>query len=40
MLSPAAPHLAEQLWSQLGGQGLCMHAAWPEADPPGSSPTR
>jgi len=33
MLSPAAPHLAEQLWTRLGGAGLCMHAAWPEADP-------
>ena len=33
MLSPAAPHLAEQLWTRLGGTGLCMHAAWPEADP-------
>jgi leucyl-tRNA synthetase len=33
MLSPAAPHLAEQLWTALGGQGLCMHAAWPAADP-------
>jgi leucyl-tRNA synthetase len=33
MLSPAAPHLAEQLWSTLGGTGLCMHAAWPVADP-------
>jgi leucyl-tRNA synthetase len=33
MLSPAAPHLAEQLWAALGGRGFCMHAAWPEADP-------
>jgi leucyl-tRNA synthetase len=33
MLSPAAPHLAEQLWTRLGGQGLCMLAAWPETDP-------
>jgi leucyl-tRNA synthetase len=33
MLSPGAPHLAEQLWSQLGGEGLCMHASWPLADP-------
>jgi len=33
MLSPAAPHLAEQLWSTLGGAGLCMHAQWPEVDP-------
>jgi len=33
MLSPAAPHLAEQLWTALGGQGLCMLAHWPEVDP-------
>ena len=33
MLSPAAPHLAEQLWTSLGGQGLCMLAHWPEVDP-------
>jgi leucyl-tRNA synthetase len=33
MLSPAAPHLAEQLWATLGGQGFCMHAAWPATDP-------
>ncbi|HJU82880.1 MAG TPA: leucine--tRNA ligase [Holophagaceae bacterium] len=32
MLSPVAPHLAEQLWSQLGRPGLCMAAAWPDAD--------
>jgi leucyl-tRNA synthetase len=33
LMSPVAPHLAEQLWSQLGGAGLCMQAAWPEVDP-------
>jgi leucyl-tRNA synthetase len=33
LMSPVAPHLAEQLWHQLGNQGLCMQAAWPEADP-------
>lgn len=33
MLSPAAPHLAEQLWAHLGHEGLCMHAAWPAVDP-------
>jgi len=33
MLSPAAPHLAEQLWETLGHEGFCMHAAWPEVDP-------
>jgi leucyl-tRNA synthetase len=32
LMSPVAPHLAEQLWSQLGHGGLCMQAAWPEAD--------
>jgi len=32
LLSPVAPHVAEQLWSQLGKAGLCMQAAWPEAD--------
>ncbi len=32
MLSPVAPHLAEQLWSQLGRPGLCMQATWPETD--------
>ncbi|HNX94519.1 MAG TPA: class I tRNA ligase family protein, partial [Holophaga sp.] len=33
MMSPAAPHVAEQLWATLGGDGFCMHAPWPEADP-------
>ena len=33
LMSPVAPHLAEQLWNQLGNVGLCMQAAWPEADP-------
>ncbi len=32
MLSPVAPHLAEQLFEQLGGSGFVMQAAWPEAD--------
>jgi leucyl-tRNA synthetase len=32
LLSPVAPHVAEQLWSQLGKPGLCMQAAWPEVD--------
>ena len=33
LMSPVAPHLAEQLWHQLGHGGLCMQAPWPEADP-------
>ena len=32
LMSPVAPHLAEQLWSQLGKPGLCMQATWPETD--------
>ncbi|MFZ4514113.1 MAG: leucine--tRNA ligase [Geothrix sp.] len=32
MLSPVAPHVAEQLWNQLGHEGLCMKATWPAAD--------
>jgi leucyl-tRNA synthetase len=32
LMSPVAPHLAEQLWSQLGGQGMAMHASWPQAE--------
>ncbi len=31
MLSPVAPHLAEQLFEQLGGSGFVMQAPWPEA---------
>jgi leucyl-tRNA synthetase len=33
MLSPFAPHLAEELWARLGGEGLGSNAAWPVADP-------
>ena len=32
LMSPVAPHVAEQLWSQLGNAGLCMEATWPETD--------
>ena len=29
---PFAPHLAEEIWSQLGGQGFVSLAAWPQHD--------
>ncbi|MEX2044096.1 MAG: leucine--tRNA ligase [Opitutus sp.] len=32
LLAPFAPHVAEELWARLGGQGLAMSAAWPEYD--------
>ena len=33
MLSPLVPHVAEELWSMLGGEGTVTRAAFPEADP-------
>ena len=30
ILSPFAPHLAEELWNQLGFKGLCSRQAWPK----------
>jgi leucyl-tRNA synthetase len=32
MLSPFAPHLAEELWHRLGYEGSVGLAEWPEAD--------
>ena len=32
LLCPFAPHLTEELWEMLGGEGLCSLAAWPEWD--------
>jgi leucyl-tRNA synthetase len=33
VLGPFAPHLAEELWSRIGGTGLVSDAAWPAYDP-------
>ena len=33
LLSPMVPHLAEDIWAMLGGAGLVVQAAWPQADP-------
>jgi leucyl-tRNA synthetase len=30
ILSPLAPHLAEELWSMAGFKGLCCNQKWPE----------
>ena len=32
LICPFAPHLAEELWEELGGEGLCSLAQWPEWD--------
>jgi leucyl-tRNA synthetase len=33
LMAPMTPHLAEDIWSMLGGAGLVAQAAWPMADP-------
>ena len=33
MLSPIAPHIAEELWSRLGHEPFAASAAWPTFDP-------
>jgi leucyl-tRNA synthetase len=33
LLSPFAPHLAEELWQRLGHTGSVALVPWPEADP-------
>ncbi len=33
LMSPMTPHLSEELWAMLGGEGLVINAPWPVADP-------
>ncbi|HCF25125.1 MAG TPA: leucine--tRNA ligase, partial [Novosphingobium sp.] len=33
LVAPMMPHLAEDAWSQIGGDGLIADAAWPPVDP-------
>lgn len=32
-LSPLVPHIASEMWEQIGGVGFVIDAAWPKADP-------
>jgi len=32
LMSPMTPHLAEDIWATLGGEGLLADAPWPQAD--------
>ena len=32
LMSPMTPHLSEELWQMLGGEGLVVNAPWPVAD--------
>ena len=33
LMAPITPHLAEEMWSMLGGKGMIVQARWPKADP-------
>ncbi|CUH40700.1 Leucine--tRNA ligase [Jannaschia seosinensis] len=33
LMAPMVPHLAEEIWTMMGGEGFVLSAPWPEADP-------
>ncbi len=33
LMAPMTPHLAEEMWEMLGGEGLVVTTPWPKADP-------
>lgn len=33
LVAPMTPHLAEEAWATIGGEGLIADAAWPQVDP-------
>ena len=33
LMAPMVPHLAEEIWSKAGGEGMAVDAPWPKADP-------
>jgi leucyl-tRNA synthetase len=40
LLAPIAPHIGEELWQALGGEGPVYRAAWPEVDEAARERTR
>ena len=32
LIAPFAPHIAEEIWEELGGTGSVFHAGWPKYD--------
>src|SRR6185369_7476770 len=33
LIAPITPHLAEECWARIGGDGMVVHAPWPAFDP-------
>ena len=33
LVAPFTPHLAEEAWASIGGEGMVVNAPWPKADP-------
>jgi leucyl-tRNA synthetase len=33
LISPFIPHMAEECWDRIGGDGMVIDTAWPDADP-------
>jgi leucyl-tRNA synthetase len=33
LISPFTPHLAEECWVRMGGEGMVVNASWPDFDP-------